>query len=274
MKTALIVVSDLHINSEVAICPPIVNKDDGNSHHAGRTQMWLWRSWQSFWNQVRNDYQGYRKILVCNGDLGELDTAKRSVQLITLNKATILKMVLDTLEPALDVVDAQLFTRGTAAHTGKSAWLEEAIADDLKDTISPTDKIASWWHYRGVCEGVRLDIAHHASAGGKPWAKGGGALRLASQVVWHYRVDRGADPPHVVIRSHNHQYSDSGGNFETFAFFTRAWTSATEYVFRIGQENSLADVGGHVIACEDGKWSKKDYTFEPREARRVWAMKL
>jgi len=273
-RTALIVVSDLHVNSSLAICPPTVNLDDGGSYHASRTQSWLWRCWLDFAAQVDRDYKDYRKVLVINGDLGELDTMKRSVQLITLNKATIQRMVWDTIDPIAQNVDQMLFTRGTAAHTGKSSWLEEATAQDSSVSIRQSDDVASHWHYRGVCEGVRLDIAHHAHTGGQPWAKGGGALRLAAKTVWHYRVDRKQEPPHITIRSHNHQYSDSGSNFETFAFFTRAWTSATEYLYRIGQENSLADIGGHVIACEDGKWTKKDYKYEPREARQVWKLTL
>jgi hypothetical protein len=276
MKTALIIVSDLHINSTVALCTPTVNLDDGGTYHASRTQTWLWRCWLDFVDQVYKDYQGYRKILIINGDLGELDTQRRSLQLVSLNKATITNLVIDTIEPLVSITDLQLFIRGTAAHTGKSAWLEESIAMDTLKTIRPNPghEPASHWHYRGVCEGVKVDIAHHANAGGDPWRKGNAALRLAARTIWHYRVARKVDPPNIVMRSHNHQYSDSGGNYETFAFFTRAWTAATEYLYRIGQENSIADIGGHVITCEDGKWAKRDYAYEPKEARQVWKLTL
>jgi hypothetical protein len=80
--------------------------------------------------------------------------------------------------------------------------------------------------------------------------------------------------PDIAPRSHNHTYEDSGGNYETFVFFTRAWTILTEYGYRVGLENSLADIGGHVITCEDGKWSKRDYKYEPKEARQVWKLTL
>lgn len=273
-KTAIIVVSDLHINSTVAICPPAVNLDDGGTYHASHTQMWLWRSWQDFIAQIGRDYPDHRKILVINGDLGELDTAKRSIQLITLNKATILKMVWEVLDPLAQDVDRMLFLRGTAAHTGKSSWLEEATANDSSISIRQSDDVASHWHYRGVCEGVRLDIAHHTSAGGYPWTRGGSALRLAAKTVWQYRVARRIDPPHLVIRSHNHHYQDSGGNYETHAILTPAWTTATEYMYRVGHENELSDIGGIVVACENGQYNVKRYRYTPKEDKRVWTATL
>ena len=273
-KTAIIAISDLHINSTVAICTPTVNKDDGQTEHASRTQMWLWRSWLDFIRQVEIDTQGMRRVLVVNGDLGELDTQKRSIQLMTLNKATILRMVVDVLEPALSIADKALIMRGTSAHTGKSSWLEEATAKDLDGVMPQAEDIFSHWHYRGVCEGVRLDIAHHVNAGGLPWNKGNAANKLAARTLWQYKVQRDALAPHLVVRSHNHQYSSSGDNFETTAVLTPAWTVLTEYGYRIGLENVISDIGGVVIFCDDGKWEIKKYLFQPKEAKQVWKMTL
>ena len=272
-KTAVIVIADLHINSSVSLCPPTVQLDDGGTYTSSRTQHWLWRSWLDFIKQVVIDTEGYRNILVINGDLGELDTKRRSNQIITPNKSTIQTMVYDTLLPILDHVNDTLVIRGTGAHEGKSSWLEEAIAHDI-EAIPYSDSIASHWHFRGVCSGVKFDIAHHTNGSRLPWGKGSNALKLAAQTVWHYRVSRKVDPPDIVIRSHNHQYSDSGGNFETLAVCTPSWTTATEFYYRIGLENVLADIGGLVFFCDNGKYSMKKYLFEPKEARRVWAIKL
>src|SRR5512139_2836879 len=103
MSTLLVVISDLHINSTVAVCPPTVNLDDGGSYHATPAQRWLWECWKDAWRKIREQAAGRRVVLLINGDLGELDTKRRSNQLITVNKSTIQSIILETLEPALAV---------------------------------------------------------------------------------------------------------------------------------------------------------------------------
>jgi hypothetical protein len=260
----------LHINSTVAICPPVVQLDDGGSYTSSRTQRWLWKCWLDFWARVQEDAGGYRKILVINGDLGELDTKRRSVQIITANKSTILNTVRDVLQPAS--WDALYIVRGTRAHVGKSAWLEEEIGKDLM--AQPSDKdIASWWQIRASVEGVRFDISHHASMGRLPWNRTNSAVKMASETIWNYMVERRAEPPNIVIRSHNHIYVDAAVN-GTHSYFTPAWTASTEFAYRIGFENTIANVGGLVFLCENGEYIMKHYKYIPDRERRVWQLKL
>ena len=266
---SLIVASDLHINSTVALCPPIVNLDDGGTYRSSRTQRWLWDCWLDFCHIAEG--QPGRKVALINGDLGELDTKRRSNQIITANKATITGMVLDCLEPLLAVVDSIIIIRGTAAHTGKSAWLEEAIAQDLDNAIGETtDKPPiSWWHFRGQFGGVRFDVAHHASMGRMPHTEKNAGNKVAAEILYRYCVDMEQKPPHVAIRSHNHRQADSGGNYRTFAVCTRCFTIATEYVFRIGGENRLADIGGHIFNCEAGEYEYKEIPYKPAKGK-IW----
>src|SRR3989304_9644873 len=121
METHVIVTSDHHINSTVSLCVPSMNLDDGDSHRASRPQRALWESWCDMWQKVGR-LPG-RKIAVLNGDLGELDTKRRTTQLVAQNKATIMALVLETLTPMLEVVDKVIVIRGTMAHEGKSQWL-------------------------------------------------------------------------------------------------------------------------------------------------------
>ena len=123
-----------------------------------------------------------------NGDLGELDAKDRSAQVITVNKSTILQTVRDVLVPA--IWDELFIIRGTRAHEGKSAWLEEEIGKDM-DGVVPSDKgIYSWWQLRAEISGVKLDIAHHAPMGSTPWTRVNSAVKLASTTLWHYAVER------------------------------------------------------------------------------------
>ena len=124
-KTAIIITSDQHINSTLALCPPRVQLDDGGTYIASPTQRWIWEMSNEFTEWAKDIARGYKPVAVFNGDLGELDTKKRTNQLISLNKATILNMITETLEPLTSWVDACYFIRGTPAHVGKSSWLEE-----------------------------------------------------------------------------------------------------------------------------------------------------
>ena len=192
--TYLICVSDTHINSTVALAPPLVNLDDGGTYHSSRGQRWIWDCWLDFTEKAKA-LDG-RKVLLINGDMGELDTKRRSSQLITVNKSTIQRLVIDALAPLVDVVDSLIVIRGTMAHTGKAQWLEEGIARQYDHAIhNKACDNGSWYHFQGVIGGLRLDAAHHVSMGGLPWTAPNAANRLAARVMWAYKVKLEAASP-------------------------------------------------------------------------------
>src|SRR3990167_4425730 len=273
-KTALIITADKHVNSTVAICPPVVNLDYGGTYHATRTQREFYDYWLDFIQRAKELTTGYRRVGVVNGDLGELDTKKRSIQLITLNKATIQRMIIDVLEPELAILDAVYIMRGTAAHTGKSSWLEEAIANDIDITVRESEGAASWWHYRGLADRVRVDLAHHAPLGSSPTTKYNGANALAWKTLWYYNVRRKQPAPHLVIRSHNHTRADSFDNFECRALFTPCWTALTEHGYRSGYENEIPDIGGYVILCDGEDYQVKKINYQLSAGRRLWKLTM
>jgi hypothetical protein len=271
-KTAVIVVSDAHINGTTALSPKVVPLDDGGTYHANKLQRALWETWIQFVADVDRMTAGMRRIVVMNGDMIELDTKRRSIQLITLNKAQISRIVIDTLEPILDIADNVIVTRGTAAHVGKSAWSEELLANDLDNTIRESEHAASFWHFRGIVAGVKFDIAHHGRMGSNVRTSKNAANLLAFDTMSNY-LSMEAPAPDVVIRSHNHRRSDSGRNYKTFAMFTPAWTFLTEFGYRIGAENSIADIGGDIFICDNGEYTWTPLTYAPKVSR-VWALKI
>ena len=273
-KTAVIAIADLHINSTVAVSPPVVNLDDGGTFHASRTQHWLWRCWGEFITEAKRLTEGYKRIVVFDGDLTELDTQKRSIQLTSMNKNTILSMVMETILPLISIADAVYIMRGTAAHTGKSAWSEEAIAKDIDNAVKHGDGNYSWWHYRGVASGVKMDIAHHAQMGFVPWSRKNAANNLAAKIMWFYQVDRNEQAPDLVLRSHNHTYASSGDNYKCQVDYLPSWTTLTEYGYRQGYENMLSDIGGIIYFCEGSKFTRNKIFFKPKEARRVWQLSM
>ena len=269
--TSVIGVGDLHTNATISLAPPSIQLDDGGTYRSSRPQRWLWECWLDFWQQA-GKLPG-RRVGVFNGDLGELDTKRRSNQIITANKATIQRMAITVLEPALDVLDAVYVLRGTLAHSGKSSWLEEALANDITINI-PSPTAASWWHLRAMASGVRFDISHHASMGSLPWSERYAALKVATITRMRY-FEMGQRPPNVIIRSHNHRYADSGNNYDdTYAFCLPCWSLLTEYAYRIGKENSIPDIGGMTFICDDGKFTNKKYIYKPTELRRIWSLMM
>ena len=270
--TTLAIVADLHVNSTVGLCTPVVNLDDGGTYHASPSQRWLHSCWLDFCEKVKASPG--RKVAIINGDLGELDIKRRSYQLVSPNKATIVSLVLDVLSPLIEVVDQVYVMRGTAAHTGKSSWLEEAIAQDIITAVH-SPEAASWWHIRAKVEDVRLDVAHHASMGGLPWTAKNAANKLAAETIFTYAEEYQQPAPHLVIRSHNHRKADSYNNFSVRTIFTPAWCLPTENEMRNGKYNQRADNGGTLITCQDGQYTYNGpVMYKPAESKRLWRLKM
>jgi hypothetical protein len=265
--TTVCVVADLHINSTVAVCPPLVNLDDGGTYHASRGQRWLWECWLDYISQVKA--RPGRKVVVFGGDMAELDCKRRSVQLISQNKATILQIVSETIAPLVDLADTIIVIRGTPAHEGKGCWLEEEVASDFDNVLPCSKSIKSWYHFRGQVDGRRYDIAHHASMAGKDQTSYKSPIDLAEKALWYYRVMLEQPAPDFVIRSHNHRHREAQIH-GCHAIFAPCWSLATEYVYRAGMEYSLADIGGLIIEGDKLECVR----YEPREARRVWQIKI
>ena len=248
-KIAVVVVSDLHINSTTALCKPIFNLDDGGTYHASPNQKELWKFWLKFISDVERLTEGFKRLIVLNGDIGELDSKKRTNQLISRNKSEILKNVVDTIDPLVSISDAGIIVvRGTPAHSGKSSWLEEEVAKDLDGVIKYSDKIYSHYHFKKSISGVKFDISHHGKMGGVRHTQKTYGIRLAQDVLDKYR-DRDETPPDVIIRSHQHRRADSGQNWKSFAIFTPCWQLPNEYIHRIGGENDFPDIGGDIFLC-------------------------
>lgn len=263
MTTILAVVSDLHTNSTVGLCPSGVQLDDGGQYRASKAQRWLMSCWMNFWTQVTELQAQFQAPLwvVSNGDAFDGDHHD-TYQIITRNHADMLSIAAQVFE-TIPQWEQLFIVRGTPAHVGKGASLEETLAADLGATGDPDAGTASWWHLPLECDGVRFDIAHHGSMGSLPWTRANAANKLAAVTVFDYA---GGQLPDVVIRSHRHQYADSGGNFPVLAVQSPAWQLPTEYVRKF-QPAALADIGGLVFICHEGQYTWKAIRYRPQRRR-------
>ena len=268
-KEAVIITSDHHINSTVGLAPPRINLDDGGTFIASPAQRWLWEGWLRFIEWADRLTEGYRTNTALVGDVGDLDTKRKSNQIITPNKATVLSMIGVVLEPLILISDTLRVTRGTPAHVGKSAWLEEEVASDYDITVPAAKGIYAHNQVRMNASGVRIDIAHHASMGSLYRTRKNAANFIAHDAMEDYAFEMGAPIPHLVIRAHNHRWADSYDNYPTRAICLPCWMLATEYIFRLGKYNGRADVGGVVVLCDNGEYEVHKFKWEPKKGN-VW----
>ena len=249
-NTIVAIVGDLHVNSTVALRPPRFVKDDGDTSKASPQQTWIWRHWLAFWQEVGEVKERHdaRLYAVFNGELAD-DLNHRSTQLVSRNTTDQLRMAQDTLKPALGIVDYVFVTRGTEAHSGPSACLDERIAEYIGAIPDPYGHHA-WWNFIGDIGGVRFDIAHHSGHGhGRPWTRGGDANRLAADIVYRY-AEQNVRVPDIVIRGHVHKPVDSYDNHITRAIVHPSWQLTNAFGHKLG--GGWLPIGGMYVICNGG----------------------
>lgn len=271
MKSILFV-SDQHIGSTVALCKPLNELDDGGQYKASKGQRWVWRCWNNMLEWVDREKIG-DLTTINDGDLTEGDFKKRSAQVITHNPANVVTLATQILEPLAEMSTALFFVRGTPAHVGPSAPLEEQVARKFDNTVyCPENGAASWWHLPLEVEGVRFSIAHEPGIGvsKNPQAKFNGINALASRAVHDY-ANAGLPLPHLLIRAHNHTHRDSEDNYIVRAITLPAWTLATEYIKKI-DPTALATVGAVMVNVDRGKYEVKNKTFRFDDGPKFYSL--
>ena len=120
--------------------------------------------------------------------------------------------------------------------------------------------------------GVRIDLAHHASMGSRPWTEKNAANTLASIVMMRY-AQRDDKLPHLVLRGHVHRHADSWDNYPTRAIFLPAYQLKTAFVYRIAGEARVSDLGMIVVKCDRGEYDVVKWIYQIKE-KESWRTKL
>ena len=257
VATTVALVSDLHCNSTVALCPPVVNRDDGGTYRASAAQRWIWRQWESYWGMVAEmrEKAGGGLVVILNGELAD-DNYHGKFQLVDVNPKTQMATAIGALEPMTAILrpeDRIYVTRGTEAHSGRSAWMDDAIGADL-GAVSPSEGVHSFWHLRLSVEGVRFDVAHHPPVGpGRVlWTRQLFATRMAA-VAYFEALQAGERPPDLFVRGHFHAPGDSYDAHPVRALALPSWQLTTAFGYRIGGGRPYP-VGGAVVTCDRGQY--------------------
>lgn len=269
----LAVVNDVHAGSTTALCPDEVRLDDGGYYKASLAQQWLFANYKDYWRQIaaKRAALDAELYVVINGDLVE-GNHHQTTQILSGNpnaQAAVWNACAAeflALKP-----DHIAIIRGTGAHAGISASAEERIADglrrDKRPVISdPETGTASWWHWRPVLQGIRLDFAHHGRMGRLPRTRRSNLVLYAWDILDEH-AESGHPHPHLCFRAHNHKRGDTGDACPVRIMATGAWQCATEYVHKIATD-SLADIGGAYVVIDKGDYEAKHIKYQPE--RPLW----
>lgn len=251
MSTLLVLTGDMHVNSTVALCPPTVELDDGGTYHASRQQAWIWDKWLAFWKEVEEAKRQHEcdVVTILNGELAD-DLSHPTTQMISQNEEDHARASIAVLAPVRKVTDRFIVTRGSQAHSGLNSSRDEKIARFIGAEADENGQHARW-RYRGVIDGLRLDVAHHPGTGhARPWTRGGDANRLAGMILDTY-VQQWVEPPHLVVRGHNHKPSESGDNHVIRAVILPSWQLSTSFGHRLGGD--ILPIGGMFMLVHDGE---------------------
>lgn len=250
--------SDHHGGSTVGLCTPKVWLPDGDERRNSREQNWLWRNWHGrYIPRVKLLAAKYRTkyIAIMNGDAIE-GNHHRTTQVITNNETVQMRITEDILSPLLQKAAAAYFIRGTPAHVGQQARLEEKVADNWTNTVKD-GKNSTRWHLSLDVNGTLFDIGHKGGIGRLPWTRPNAVNKIAAAVIVSSH-QRGRRCPNVVLRAHWHQYADSGTNYRKIRVIAMpAWQLATGYVNTM-DPGAVADIGGLIFTC----WPDKTYDLE------------
>ena len=232
----IVIVSDLHAGSSVALCPSRFRCDDGQIVETSDIQKCIYAHWQIFWDEfvpmATND-EPY--TVVVNGDVVE-GQHHRSAQYMSVNEEDHEKIAVELLRPVREKAKGGFYmVRGTEAHVGPSAGHEESVARELEtDMLDPEADTHTFWELwfefgPHLCHfahhiGVTSSTAYELSALSRELA---GNLIEAAQ--WG---DRPAD---VIVRSHRHRYSSGEipmRGHTAQIIVTPAWQARTAFVFK------------------------------------------
>lgn len=257
---------DLHAGSTVAVCPPEgIELDDGGMMTPNKIQRWLFANWENCWGEryakLLDRYKPDTQTLVLNGDLTEGHAPNRpgnpqAAPLVGQHLRAAIKLL--ELGPLRHGLTAVHVVRGTEAHVGRAAELEEGLSRVMKaegvNVVEDPDtgQVTSYWR-RFDIEGVRFDCRHHGRFGQRMHTKDS-YMRLYAHDIWEAHVRSGERPPDLCFRSHYHNHGDSGRieDLPTRVIALPAWQCLTSFGHRIAIED-LGKHGAVVVVVRDGE---------------------
>lgn len=223
----LVVASDIHAGSTVAVLPPRLELAEGLVVEANPLQRFYWKAWQHALGWVHEVANGDPFGLILNGDLIEGDH-HRTDQIIGRNLSDHLKAAEEILRPLAGAASRVFITRGTECHVGDT---EAALGQIFQAEKNPATGRRVFDRLTLDIAGIRLVARHHVSTTSRPWLESNGlGMELASEQL--QAVRNGEPMPRVLCVAHRHV----GGHVTTnegLCLATPAWQGLTRHGHKV-----------------------------------------
>lgn len=259
----LVVVSDLHCGSGVAVCPGEVQLDERSKHIPSPVQNKLHSWWLEFWNEwVPYATGGEPYSVVVNGDLIE-GRHHLAIDPFTLNLAIQSRVARELLKPVRAKAVNMLLVRGTEVHDGKACeqleTLGELLGVDQIDGNYSTYKLVldfcghtiHFDHHIGVTQSAAYETSALNRALVKEFVEAG---RWGGKVAdWQ-------------VRSHRHQSCGiwmPSARGRCGVVVTPSWQALTAFGHKVAT-GSRPQIGGIVMTAEP--WGDLEIR------NRIWAL--
>jgi len=223
----------------MGLCPPTPQPlDGGGLYTPSGKQKKLWKWHEDFWdNWIPEVTRGEPYAVVINGDT--VDGRHHStVSQISQNLIDQKNIALKILRPIVERCEGRFYMiRGTEAHVGPSAEMEENLAAALGAISGPTGHHARYelWMRIGGKDGALCHFMHHIGTTGRTHYETSALTGEIGEML----LDSGrwrSDPPDIVVRSHRHRNAEvrlPAKNGSAICVTTPGWQLKTPFVYRL-----------------------------------------
>jgi len=263
----LVIVADTHCNDAVGLCPTEFKRANRDVHLPSVGQRFLWRAWLDIWSTVaeRKRETGAEVSVVWAGDAGDLNSHSRA-EIISPVKKNVQDAMRSAAEPALEVADRSFVCRGTTAHVGELAELEEQFAADIGAEPCVDAGTIAWPVLPLELGGVRFEIAHRPPCSSKkPDGRNQAAARSAGQMAIRSLKQR-LRPADVYVWGHVH-YSAFGSEMGCWGFQCPPMKLVGAYGYAIGVGTIVEPVGVLLFEIAAGDWRHEFLRYTPRRIK-------
>lgn len=202
----VVVLSDIHAGSTVALLPPGFTTLEGQEIGQSPIQRWLWQCWEHCTRWLDEIVGADPHALVLNGDLIE-GVHHGTKQVISPDTNDHVEAAIHILRPLAAKASRTFVVKGTECHTSNT---EIVIGKALKLEVDPETNLPAFDRLTlDVC-GVRVVVRHHIPSAVRPYLESSQfSIQMGSEIIEAVRNHEPA--PRVLCCAHRHrfgQYSD------------------------------------------------------------------
>ena len=225
---SILVVSDLHCGSTVALLPPEFETIEGQAVKQNKVQKWLWECWLDATGPWLKSVIGDAPFaLVINGDAIE-GVHHGTTQVVSPDPADHRVAAEQVLAPLAERASLVVVVKGTEVHTLNS---EVQMGHNLGASRHPSTGLTAADRWLIDCAGVRCGCRHHIGTSARAYLEASQlSIHLGNEQIEAARV--GHPVPRVLGCAHRHRYGrydDAHG----LCFVSPPWQFLTRFGHKV-----------------------------------------